>query len=189
MASRFAGRIEAGPLHRSLAVAISAAAVAAAVLVAPVYGGNLPTLFEVNTLADSSAFDGHCSLREAVSSSNGNTSECGTGMSSTADSIHFAVDGTITLGSALSPVADDLTIDGSGHTLTIDGNDLHSAFTVNSGKTATISHLKFISLLGVVANSGTTHLASDMFEGNSNGGSPSAVWNKAGGILTISHSI
>src|SRR3954465_11601063 len=94
MASRFAERLQAGPLARSLVVAIAAAAVVAAVVAAqPVYGASLPTLFEVDTLADSSASDGHCSLREAVSSSNGYTSECGTGMSSTADSIHFAVGG------------------------------------------------------------------------------------------------
>jgi len=103
----------------------------------------LRTLLLVNTTSDESTpGDGFCSLREAITTSNdagGFTNDCGTG--SGFDTIEFSVSGTITLGSALPALANNLIIDGTGQSVTIDGASMFQVFTVNSGATLTLSDL------------------------------------------------
>src|SRR6476469_3532819 len=64
----------------ALAAGIAMLTVAAG-LAQPVSAGGFPVLFFVDTLADNTASDSHCSLREAIQSSNGFTTDCGVGSS------------------------------------------------------------------------------------------------------------
>src|SRR5262245_9602119 len=73
--------------------------------------------FVVTTTADTDdgTCDTNCTLREAINATNANTGN---------DTISFSVSGTITLGSALPALDDNLTIDGTGQTITVSGNNL-----------------------------------------------------------------
>src|SRR5919198_3759933 len=66
--------------------------------------------FTVTTLADS----GSGSLRQAIEDANGTTG---------ADTITFDLSGTIVLASTLPPIAGELTIDGTGQSITISGDN------------------------------------------------------------------
>ncbi len=81
----------------------------------------------VTTLADTVATDGQCSLREAMTSADSNTPTADCAGGSGADTITFAMSGTILLTSPLPIVTDPagLTLDGSGHDVTLDGVDTH----------------------------------------------------------------
>jgi len=93
----------------------------------------------VDTLADTAADDGACSLREAIVAANTDTpsgataGECPGG--SGADEITFSVAGTITLAATPPVIASDLTIDGGG-AITIDGATLYRPITIDSGRLA-----------------------------------------------------
>jgi uncharacterized repeat protein (TIGR02543 family) len=97
------------------------------------------------------------SLREAIENANIDTD---------ADTITFAVSGTITLFSTLPNIAGDVTIDGAGQNITVSGNDAVRVMTVNSWATLTVENL-------TIANGG----------GNYGG----AFYND-GGILTVNNS-
>ncbi|HEY6299560.1 MAG TPA: hypothetical protein VIW95_07940, partial [Candidatus Binatus sp.] len=60
---------------------------------------------------------------------------------STGDTINFSVSGTITLGSTLPAIAINLTIDGSGQSVTVDGDSKFQIFTVNSGSMLSLQFL------------------------------------------------
>ncbi|HEV8619276.1 MAG TPA: CSLREA domain-containing protein, partial [Candidatus Udaeobacter sp.] len=102
-----------------------------------------PVVITVNTLLDETTpGDGLCSLREAITNANDNAQtypECAAG--SGANAITFSVSGTITLGSTLPAINDDLTIDGGGQSITISGNNSVRVMQVNSGKTLTLHNL------------------------------------------------
>ncbi len=66
------------------------------------------------------------SLRQAITDANAHV---GT------DTITFTVSGTITLASSLPNITDSLTINGTGQSVTVSGNDLYPVFYVASGKT------------------------------------------------------
>jgi CSLREA domain-containing protein len=144
-------------------------------------------LLEVDTLVDSVASDGHCSLREAINSSNGFTSECGPG-SAGADSIVFGVNGTIVLGSALPAVNGDLGIDGTGVTVAISGNNSFDILAVNAGKTLDLRSLTLANGLVALSNNGTTHVKQIVFANNANVGQESSVKNAPGQVLTVERS-
>src|SRR5271154_2603293 len=103
----------------------------------------------VNTLSDASTSgDGLCSLREAIDNANspgtdttGGDCAIGTGQ----DTIKFTLSGTITIGSTLPPIAnpsgDTMTIDGSGQSITIAGDDTSQVFIVSPGATITLNNL------------------------------------------------
>src|SRR5271154_2892760 len=82
----------------------------------------------VNTI-DDPGNSSECSLRGAIENANssGTNSDnnCGAGIG--ADTIIFSVSGTIKLGSGgtLPEILNTLTIDGSGQTIAIDGDDLY----------------------------------------------------------------
>lgn len=69
-----------------------------------------------------------CTLREAILFTNGDATE---------DWIKLAVNGTITLTSALPAITDDLTIDGSGRVLSVDGAGAFRVFSATAPITLT----------------------------------------------------
>jgi CSLREA domain-containing protein len=91
----------------------------------------------VNTLGDTSASGDHsCSLREAINNANSPGTDTTGGdctVGSGNDRITFSVTGIITLGSTLPAVANKLTIDGTGQTITVDGGNLSGILTVATG--------------------------------------------------------
>ena len=104
------------------------------------------TTYTVNTLNDSSG-NGDCSLRDAINAANGNPtsrSTCTTPGSGN-DTIKFSVPGTITLGSTLPAIANtapnSLTINGSGQSITVNGNHAVEVMVVNSGATLSLANL------------------------------------------------
>ncbi|MDX6632899.1 MAG: hypothetical protein QOG26_904 [Solirubrobacterales bacterium] len=115
------------------AVALGVVAVAATMLVAP--AAQAATL-TVATASDTSA--SACTLRDAISSANGDadSGQCvAADLPYGADSIEFdpAVTGTITLGSDLPEISDDLSIFGPGaDQLAISGNDARRVLSVQS---------------------------------------------------------
>ncbi len=87
----------------------------------------------INSLADTAANDGECTLREAILSANMDTAsgampgECPAG--SGADIIVFDVSGTVLLTADLPFIVESVTIVGAGPDLvTIDGQDLYEMF-------------------------------------------------------------
>ena len=64
----------------------------------------------VNTIADTGAAPGSCTLRDAITSANTDTPTGGCAAGSGADTIEFSVTGTVVLGSTLPVIAGDITI-------------------------------------------------------------------------------
>jgi CSLREA domain-containing protein len=108
----------------------------------------------VNSLLDTTAVDTFCTLREAIENANNNAAtnaDCTAG--SGADTITFSISGTIALGSTLPNIADGagLTIDGTGHLVTLSGGDAVRVMSVNDVP-LTLDHLTIAD--GSSANAG-----------------------------------
>jgi CSLREA domain-containing protein len=89
----------------------------------------------VTTLVDENNTDGDCSLREAIIAANANNPRdaCSGGDSSIADTITFAITGTVYLGSSLPVILNEgpLAIDGGeDRDIIINGNGNHRIFYV-----------------------------------------------------------
>ncbi len=145
----------------------------------------------VNTVSDaSSSGDGLCGLREAINNANtpgtdttGGDCVVGTGT----DTILFSVSGTIMLGGTLAAIQNNLTIDGSGQTIALDGVNLYGILIVNSGATLNLNDLTitqgYASYGGGIYNSGTLTVTNSTLSGNSawqyyGGG----IYNKSGTV-------
>ena len=149
-----------------------------------------PSPIVVTTVADATANDGACSLREAITAAIANapgpdsTGRCRAGTIDDVDMIEFATGGTITLASDLPEITDWILIDGSTapSPITIDGVDLHHPFTVDdegsldlmdltvtNGATdnagGAILNRGFVSLLGVTVSSSAATLAGGAVSG------------------------
>lgn len=126
-------------------------------------------LYIVDSLSDSATSDGKCTLREAITSANASApTDCGPANIG-ADGIEFGVSGTITLGSALPLINDDLGIDG-GNTITVSGNGANRIFHVN-GKTLELDNItltkgKSTTDGGAIFNNGTLHINHSKFLDN-----------------------
>jgi CSLREA domain-containing protein len=108
-----------------------AAAVSLKVVLTPAYAAGLT--YTVNSLDDTD--DGacnttKCTLRDAINAANANAG---------ADTINFSVSGTITLTSTLPGLTGDLTIDGTGRNIVIDGAQQHTLITTFNGTLSLIS--------------------------------------------------
>jgi CSLREA domain-containing protein len=147
----------------------------------------------VNSLADTVAVDGYCTLREAIQNASNHAAinaDCAAG--SGGDTINFSVSGTITLGSRLPDPYDagELTIDGTGQTVTINGN--HAVQVATGGSLLTLNNLTIANGYvpagsgGAISSSGTLIISNCTFSGNSalRGG---AIY-KLVGTLTITNS-
>ena len=121
------------PVRSMIALAVLIAGAAFLFSLQPAHAA---TTFTVNSLADTD--DGtcdaaNCTLREAINAAESNAG---------ADIIKFSVNGTITLGSTLPPITDDVTINGPGSTLlTVSGNSSVRVFNVSAAGTVTFSQL------------------------------------------------
>jgi|GEM_PF-2129556 len=95
----------------------------------------------VDTLADEENSAGNCSLREAIKAANGNAAIDGCQNGSGADTITFAVSGTITLSAPLPDINSPITIDGTGQSIIIDGASQYGAFKVTKNGDLTLNNL------------------------------------------------
>jgi len=132
---------------------------------------------------------GSGSLRDAITTANS--------APTTAYTINFNVSGTITLGSSLPTIANtspgSLTIDGSGHAITLDGASLYTIFFVNSGATLSLNLMTltdgFVSMGfgGGIYNQGTLNVSNSTFSDNSaSKGFGGAIFNQ--GTLNVTNS-
>ena len=139
-------------------------------------------LLIVTTTADEENGPG-LSLRQAIDIANSAPG---------ADTIEFAVSGTILLdGTELPTITDDLTITGPGAgLLTIDAHGASRILQVNAGVIASISGLTLAHGSaddgGAVRNDGTLTLTNSTLVGNAAGSDGGALWND--GTLTVTGS-
>lgn len=88
----------------------------------------------VNSLADTQANDGQCTLREAIINANNDDQsgsiDCVAG--SGVDTIDFNVSGIILLGSALPDITQDIILDGAGQTVRVDGQNTVRVFNITA---------------------------------------------------------
>ena len=75
----------------------------------------------VDSLLDTVADDGLCTLREAITAANSDTAANGCIGGSGADTINFAVSGTIVLDTRLPIITSDIEIDGASADIMLDG--------------------------------------------------------------------
>lgn len=118
----------------------------------------------VNSLNNTAANDGVCTLREAITSANNNaagTTNCTAG--SGADTIVFSVSGVINISSAnLTNITSPLTIDG-GSNITVDANSTNSRRIFNLTSSATPVTIQNITLQeGKQTNGGCINTAGNI---------------------------
>src|SRR5579859_436573 len=110
-----------------------------------------PVTFTVDSTADTdhsgACNPGACTLRDALNAANTHAPF--------ADMIHFApgLSGTIALTASLPAIIDDVTVDGSGHALTIDGASAYGVFSVTVGTHVSLKTLTIANGLGFVCGS------------------------------------
>ena len=141
--------------------------------------------FTVDMLTDES--DGECttdcSLRDAIE------------VAASGDTIDFSVSGTITLSLGQLSISKNLTIDGSGQTITLSGGGANRVFYVNSGWVLSLTNLTIANGSGEGGgiyneDTGTLNVHNCTFTGNnvglSNGG---GIYNNSWqGTVNISNS-
>jgi hypothetical protein len=144
------------PAHRTLATCFAGAAAVLFINLA-----TAATLI-VTTLADGGAG----SLRDAIAASNATIG--------VADTINFDVSGTITIASRLPDIEGDLTIDGEGQEITVDGNNSVQVFFVGADKTLKLAKITIANGYcaspcsgGAILNVGTLKVSGSTFSGNS----------------------
>jgi len=153
---------------------------------------------------------GNCSLRDAITAANGDAGS----------TVNFTgLAGDLPLGYSLPPIAVNMTIDGTGAAITIDGQNATAAIAVNSGTVIvqnltiangnsategglggaiynngnlTVNGVVFQSDTtegggtgGAIYNSGTLAVNTSSFN-NDSAGAGGAIYNDAGGTLTVS---
>jgi len=169
--------------------AILASLLGSALIVTPAYAASLV----VDSVADTTAGDGVCTLREAITNANSNAApygDCTAGAG--ADTITFNVSGTIILGSALPWITDDLSIDGSGQSITISGNNATWILDVEPSKTVSLKALTIAngsaSSNAGIYNQGALTISNSTFSNNNATTIGGGIYNTAAGTLTIYNS-
>ncbi len=84
-----------------------------------------------------------CSLRDAITTANTNTTSggCTAGSKTNTNTIIFASNYTITLASTLPTLTSTLTIDGTGHNSTISGNNAVQVVLIGSSGVAILTNM------------------------------------------------
>ncbi len=164
-------------------------------------GGNCTSM----AISDLPGADGVTSLREAICAANGTAG---------ADTITFAGDYTITLGSALPDITTEISIDGTGQSVTVSGNNAHRVFYVDTGSNLTVDTLTIANgyadnggggifnagtvtvtnstlssndatnIGGGISNTGTMIVTNSTFSNNSSA-SGGDIYNSSTGTLTL----
>jgi len=130
-------------------------------------------VYNVTNLDDS----GPGSLRAAITSANGDVAS---------DTITFNVSGSIALSSSLPAISENLTIDGSGQSITINGMDSFRVLYVNTAKTLSISNLSIVQGYsssgngGAIYNGGNLYVRNMTFSGNRAAYNGGAIYNDEG---------
>ncbi|GIW43121.1 MAG: hypothetical protein KatS3mg077_0403 [Candidatus Binatia bacterium] len=195
-------RVVSRPKGSGAARKLGALMIGALLVAAPLPWPVRPALaanFVVNSTNDTD--DGtcdatHCSLREAINAANATTSAD--------DTITFSVSGTIVLGSTLPIIASastagKLTIDGTGQTITISGNNSVRVMRVDSGANLTLQNLTIANGLktgdielndgGAIFNEGgTVTITNSTLSNNRATEFGGAISNIGGGTVTITNS-
>jgi CSLREA domain-containing protein len=158
----------------------------------------------VNDLGDNTTGgNGKCTLREAITNANANSDttggDCAAG--SGTDTISFSVSGTIVVSPTLPSINDDLTIDGSGQSITVSGNHAVRVLVVNGGKTLSLNALTIangtavdcIAFAGTCGggafnNGGTLNVTNSTFSGNSAASDGGAIYNTVNSTLNVTNS-
>jgi CSLREA domain-containing protein len=144
--------------------------------------GNFPQAnILVTTLADVSAVDGYCSLREAIQAANtdAEVNECPAGTWPGADTITFSVSGTITLSSQLEVTGTGpLLIDGSNG-ITISGGDSVRIFSLSDTALLTLVELSLVD--GTAVEGGAIKNLSNLTLWDSTISGSQATGNSTGG--------
>jgi CSLREA domain-containing protein len=91
----------------------------------------------VTTMDDPTGPSGTCALRDAITAANTMTATNNCSAGTGTDTINFSVSGTIDLGSTLPAITntspDSLTIDGTGQSITISGQNLYQVMVFATG--------------------------------------------------------
>jgi hypothetical protein len=110
------------------------------------------------------------------------------------DTVTFSCSGTIVLNTTITQDK-NLTLDGSGQTVTISGGNLVRVFYVNSGVTVTLKNLTIADGWvsgesgGGIANQGNLTITNSMISGNTaNTGDGGGIVNHGSGTLTVANS-
>jgi hypothetical protein len=149
----------------------------------------------INSLNDPGA-PGICALRDAITAANTMTATNGCAAGTGTDTVNFSVSGTITLGSTLPQIANSLTIDGTGQSITISGNNMVQVMQVKTGATLNLQNLTIadgnsVDFAGGIENVGTLTVTNSTFSNNSAnidaGGLVGGIYNN-GGTLTVTNS-
>lgn len=186
---------------------ILTACIAMGVILASMMPARAAELITVNTAADNLTDDGLCSLREAITAANTNapvngTDDCDHDGSGGTDGISFAGNYTITLGSALPAITEDLTIFGNGtantilqanaafgvatyRVLTIDGATatLH-LLTIRNGNCPNTCTIDTVRGAGILSRNSALTLNNVTVSGNTAWGA-GGIYSSSGGSLTI----
>ena len=154
----------------------------------------------VNSLTDTAADDGVCTLHEAIIAANTDTAsgatlgECAAGSSS--DVITFSVAGTITLASGLPAITSDVTIDGAA-AITVNGATSFRPFTITGG-TVGLSGLAIVNGRstaddggGIKVNAATLTVSNSTISGNAAaaGFRGGGIWQFGGTLLVTGSTI
>ncbi len=159
----------------------------------PVFAAPSATI-TVNSTGDTTGFDGHCTLREAIGNADGDTTtyaDCAAG--SGADTITFTPGlGTITLTHALPALNTNMTIIGSselGSKQTISGNRLYRIFEIYTARVV-LENLNLIdgnssTFGGAIISSATLTVRNCNLQGNSSSDSGGAIYIQGGSLTVI----
>jgi CSLREA domain-containing protein len=158
--------------------------------VSPAYAASLT----VNSLADTVAVDGNCTLREAIQNANNDAAtnaDCPAG--SGADTITFSVSGTITLDSSLPMITDaaGLTVDGASQAVTISGDNASKIIYIQINKTLILNNLTITNgtsdtFGGGISNYGALAITNSTVSGNNADLGGGGIYTT--GALTITNS-
>jgi CSLREA domain-containing protein len=145
----------------------------------------------VTSSADVVAFNGQCTLREAIQNHNTKSQvnpDCPVGRQKNV--IDFSFGGTITLGSELPAVQNKLTIDGAS-AITIDGASAARIMETSGAATLTLLNVTLAHGSasgdggGVLNTGGTLKVNNVTFSNNSATGSGGGVYSPGGSLLVI----
>jgi predicted outer membrane repeat protein len=141
--ARTCKRAWSGAARPAFIVALLVLVPVCVVLIHSVLRAQPNTIIVNTTVDDSTSGDGLCSLRKAITNADDETDttggDCVAGTGT--DTINFSVGGTFTLTSALPLVLNNLTIDGVGQTVTIDGASAYQILYVYSTATVALNDL------------------------------------------------